>query len=155
MNTRYLPTLIAAITCLSTTHRVDAAPADRYENQGVELFRQLISFDTSIGHGQVPVMAEYLATRFRAAGFTDSDIHIFPLGDTASIVVHYAGNGSGGRPILLMAHMDVVTARREDWARDPFTLVEENGFYFGRGTLDVKCGVAARNTRRWRRWPAR
>ena len=143
MNTKYLPSIVAVTACLGLSHQACAAPADKYETQGVELFRQLISFDTSTGHGQVPVMAEYLATQFRAAGFTDSDIHIFPLGDTASMVVRYAGNGSGGRPILLMAHMDVVTARRDDWARDPFTLLEENGFFFGRGALDVKCGVAA------------
>ena len=53
-----------------------------------------------------------------------------------------AGDGSGGRPILLLAHMDVVTARRSDWERDPFTLIEENGFFYGRGTVDNKQGIA-------------
>jgi acetylornithine deacetylase/succinyl-diaminopimelate desuccinylase-like protein len=68
-------------------------------------------------------------------------VHVLPLGETASLVVRYRGDGSGGRPILLMAHMDVVTAKREDWQRDPFTLVEENGFFYGRGTEDIKQGV--------------
>jgi acetylornithine deacetylase/succinyl-diaminopimelate desuccinylase-like protein len=83
-------------------------------------------------------MANYLAEQFRAAGFPDQDIHVLPLGETASLVVRYAGDGTGGRPIVLMAHMDVVAAKREDWKRDPFTLIEENGYFFGRGTADIK-----------------
>ena len=67
---------------------------------------------------------------------------MLPLGETASLVVRYRGDGSGGKPILLMAHMDVVTAKPEDWQRDPFTLIEENGYFYGRGTYDVKDGVA-------------
>ena len=61
-------------------------------------------------------------------------------------MVRYRGDGSGGKPILLLAHMDVVTAKRADWERDPFTLIEENGFFYGRGTYDVKQGVAALTT---------
>ena len=59
---------------------------------------------------------------------------MLPVGETASLVVRYRGDGSGGKPILLMAHMDVVTAKPEDWQRDPFTLIEENGYFYGRGT---------------------
>ena len=58
------------------------------------------------------------------------------------MVVRYRGNGSGGRPIAFIAHMDVVTAKRSDWQRDPYRLTEENGFFFGRGTSDVKQEVA-------------
>ena len=105
------------------------------------IFERVIAFKTSVGLGQVPAMAAYLAGEFRAAGFPEADIHIFPLGETASMVVRYRGDGSGGKPILLMAHMDVVTAKREEWQRDPFALVEENGFFFGRGTFDVKGGL--------------
>ena len=56
-------------------------------------------------------------------------------------MVRYRGDGSGGKPILLLAHMDVVAAKREDWERDPFKLIEENGYFYGRGTYDVKQGV--------------
>lgn len=79
-----------------------------------------------------------LVAKFRAAGFPVEDIHVLPLGETASLVVRYRGNGRGGRPILLNAHMDVVAAKREDWRRDPFTRVEENGYFYGRGTYDDK-----------------
>ena len=63
------------------------------------------------------------------AGFPDEDIHVLPSGETAALVVRYRGSGKGGKPILLLAHMDVVTAKPEDWKRDPFTLVEENGYF--------------------------
>ena len=108
-----------------------------------DIFQRVIAFKTSVGLGQVPALAEYLAGEFRSAGFAASDIHILPLGETASLVVRYRGDGSGGKPILVMAHLDVVTAKREDWERDPFTLVEENGYFYGRGTLDIKAGVTA------------
>ena len=85
-------------------------------------------------------MAQYLADQFRKAGFPEDDIHILPSGETASLVVRYRGSGKGGKPILLLAHMDVVTARPEDWQRDPYTLVEENGYFFGRGTAGHQVG---------------
>lgn len=107
-----------------------------------EIFATAVGMQTSIGLGQVPKLAAYLADQFRAAGFPDADIHILPLGETASLVVRYQGDGTGGRPIALMAHLDVVTAKREDWQRDPYKLVEENGYFFGRGTIDIKQEVA-------------
>ena len=91
-------------------------------------------------------MAKYLADRFRQAGFAESDVHILPVGETASLVVRYRGDGRGGKPILLLAHMDVVTAKPEEWERDPFTLIEENGFFYGRGVIDNKQGVAVLTT---------
>ncbi len=116
--------------------------ADANDAQLREIFAHVIGMQTSVGYGLVPKMAEYLAGKFRAAGFAEQDIHILPLGETASLVVRYRGDGSGGRPIDLMAHMDVVTAKREDWQRDPYTLVEENGYFFGRGTIDIKQEVS-------------
>jgi acetylornithine deacetylase/succinyl-diaminopimelate desuccinylase-like protein len=106
------------------------------------LLAAVVSFDTASGHGQVPKMAAYLAAQFMAAGFDSSDINLLPLGDTASLVVRYHGDGRGGKPIAFMAHMDVVQANRSEWHRDPFTLVEEQGYFFGRGTLDMKEDVA-------------
>ncbi|MCT7061878.1 hypothetical protein, partial [Salmonella enterica] len=87
---------------------------DANQAQARDIFSHLIAFKTEIGQGQVPVMAKYLAGQFRAAGFADSDIHIIPHGETAAMVVRYRGNGTGGKPIALMAHMDVVTAKPED-----------------------------------------
>jgi acetylornithine deacetylase/succinyl-diaminopimelate desuccinylase-like protein len=136
--------VLTMILTLFTQNAAQAATAPQdVRAQAREIFRTVIAFRTSEGLGQVPAMAEYLAGQFRAGGFPAQDIHILPLGEAASLVVRYRGDGSGGRPILLLAHMDVVTARPEEWQRDPFTLIEENGYFFGRGTLDNKQGVTA------------
>jgi acetylornithine deacetylase/succinyl-diaminopimelate desuccinylase-like protein len=110
-----------------------------------EIFAKVISIPTQLGNAKVPEMAAYLAGEFRAAGFPAEDITITPFklpdNDTATLVVRYRGDGSGGKPIVMLAHMDVVTANRADWERDPYTLIEENGFFYGRGTADNKAGV--------------
>ena len=107
-----------------------------------EIFEHIVGIESSVGKGNVPAVANYLAGLFLEGGFPADDVHVLPLGETASLVVRYRGNGRGGRPIDLIAHMDVVTANRADWQRDPFRLIEENGFFFGRGTSDVKQEVA-------------
>ncbi len=97
-----------------------------------EIFAKVISIPTELGRNKVPEMAEYLAQEFRAGGFPAEDVVVTPIkmsGDqTATLTVRYRGDGSGGKPILLMAHMDVVTAKREEWERDPYQLIEENGY---------------------------
>jgi acetylornithine deacetylase/succinyl-diaminopimelate desuccinylase-like protein len=120
----------------------NAAAPDAVRAQAREIFAHIVGIESSIGKGNVPLVAKYLAERFKSGGFPDADIHILPLGETASLVVRYRGKAGGGKPIALMAHMDVVTAKRSDWQRDPYTLTEENGFFFGRGTSDVKQEVA-------------
>jgi acetylornithine deacetylase/succinyl-diaminopimelate desuccinylase-like protein len=133
--------LLAAVACCAVRTASAEAPAD-VRADARAIFEKIIGMRTSEGLGQVPVLAQYLADRFRAAGFREDDIHVLPSGETASLVVRYRGDGTGGRPILLLAHMDVVTAKPEDWQRDPFRLVEENGYFFGRGTLDIKSEIA-------------
>jgi acetylornithine deacetylase/succinyl-diaminopimelate desuccinylase-like protein len=130
--------VLAALAVAFSAGNVSAETPQSWRDQARRIFAKAIGFQTEIGRNQVPAMAEYLAGLFRAGGFPDADIHVVPLGETASLVVRYAGDGSGGRPVLLMAHMDVVTAKREEWQRDPYTLVEEDGFFYGRGTLDIK-----------------
>jgi len=88
----------------------------------------------------VPVLASYLADKLKAAGFPAGDVEIIPVGETAALVARYRGTGEG-KPILLSGHMDVVAAKRQDWTRDPFTLIEENGYLYGRGTADMKTAV--------------
>ena len=133
---RYFLALIG-FTCLAAP----AAVADTARAEARAIFEHVISLKTSVGLGQVPGMAAYLADKLRSAGFPDEDIHILPLGETASLVVRYRGDGSGGRPILFAAHMDVVTANPDEWERDPFTLIEEDGYFFGRGTSDIKADI--------------
>jgi acetylornithine deacetylase/succinyl-diaminopimelate desuccinylase-like protein len=120
------------------------ALADADSDQRAEaraIYARAVAFDTSVSGAQTPQLAAYLRDLFLAAGIPASDTLIVPYERTASLLVRYRGDGRGGRPILLLAHMDVVEARREDWQRDPFTLVEENGFFYGRGTFDNKAGL--------------
>jgi len=123
-----------------------------YQKQALEIYRHIISIRSAAGHTKVPDVANYLADQFRNGGFDDADVHVLPQilssgEETASLVVRYEGNDSSGRkPILLIAHMDIVDALPEDWERDPFTLVEDDGYFFGRGSLDDKFGVTTLTT---------
>jgi acetylornithine deacetylase/succinyl-diaminopimelate desuccinylase-like protein len=146
---RLKPVLVfgALLWVTSAASAAEPARLSQHEQKAREIYAKVIAMPTSKGNGQVPVMAEYLAGEFRSAGFPAADISVVPFegvdDKTASLVVRYRGNGKGGKPILLMAHMDVVAAKREDWERSPFELIEENGYFYGRGTYDNKQGVVA------------
>ncbi|MEZ5681594.1 MAG: M20/M25/M40 family metallo-hydrolase [Erythrobacter sp.] len=112
-----------------------------------DIYRDIIAFRTSRGNGQVDDMVAYLTGRLSEAGFANDDIMVTDYdanGDpTQGLIVRYRGDGSSGKkPIALLAHMDVVDARPEDWVRNPFELTEADGYFYGRGTLDNKYGVA-------------
>ena len=107
------------------------------------MLRHAIATQTVQGKGQVPVLARYLAGKLESAGFPKSDITIIPVGETAALVVRYPGSDASLKPILLSGHMDVVAANPADWQRDPFKLVEENGYLYGRGSADMKTNVIA------------
>ncbi len=151
--TRKFGAILAGIVAVLS---LNAAAADKppgsahFDAKGREIFAKLISMPTWLGNHQVPAMAEYLAAEFRAGGFPAEDVTVVPFDGatekTASLVVRYRGDGTGGKPILLLAHMDVVPAKPSDWKRDPFKLIEENGFFYGRGTYDVKHGITQLTT---------
>lgn len=134
--------MLAANLAVGAADGASAATPEAVRAQAREIFAHIIGIESSIGKANVPLVAKYLAQRFKAGGFPEADIHVLPLGETASLVVRYRGSGRGGRPIDFIAHMDVVTAKRSDWQRDPYHLTEEQGFFFGRGTSDVKQEVA-------------
>jgi acetylornithine deacetylase/succinyl-diaminopimelate desuccinylase-like protein len=115
----------------------------KHEAEARGLFEKAISFRTAQGQGQVPKMAAWLGERLRAGGVPAEDIVILPHEDTAAMIVRIPGRNAKAKPILFSGHMDVVDARPEDWKRDPFTLIEENGYFYGRGTGDNKAGVVA------------
>src|SRR6187551_3568165 len=155
MNAKHKLTLIAAgalltLAAASTATAAERAALGAFDAKAREIFEKVISIPTSLGNRKVPEMAAYLAGEFRAAGFPAADVTIVPLklpdDETAALIVRYRGDGSGGKPILLLAHMDVVTAKASDWVRDPYKLVEENGYFYGRGTYDVKHGITELTT---------
>lgn len=130
--------LVAAALATPAFAALDA----KEKAQAREIYQAIVEMETSIEGGKTPEMAKYLADKFQDGGFSREDVNVVPFEKTAALVVRYRGDGSGGKPILLLAHMDVVSAHREDWERDPFKLIEEKGYFFGRGTEDNKSGVA-------------
>lgn len=107
----------------------------------LDILKHSIAIPTVEGRGKVPELARYYASVLKEAGYADSDILITPMGETATLEVTLKG-ASSARPVLLIGHMDVVEAKAEDWTRDPFVPVVENGYIFGRGSEDNKYDVA-------------
>src|SRR5690349_10874463 len=112
------------------------------------LFKQTIEIPSVHNRGEVPKVAKLLADQFRGAGIPDSDIHIMPYealpGDqTAALIVRWRSSHATKKPMLILGHMDVVEAKREDWKYDPFVFREEGGYFYGRGTADMKGGDVA------------
>ena len=105
------------------------------------LYKELVETNTTLSAGSCTLVAEHIAAHLKSAGFTDRDITLFSVPEhpkEGGIVAILAGTSKSAKPILLLGHLDVVEAKREDWTRDPFTLIEENGYFFGRGTSDMK-----------------
>src|SRR4030088_1189628 len=115
---------------------------DATRKLAVDIFKQLIEINTTDSVGSVTAAAEAMARRFRDAGFQESDIQVLGPNDRKkNVVVRLHGSGKH-KPVLLIGHLDVVEARREDWTTDPFQFVEKDGYYYGRGTSDMKDGDA-------------
>src|ERR1700692_3641374 len=109
------------------------------------LYKELVETNTTLSVGNCTLAAERMAARLKAAGFPDSDLHPFAAPDhpkEGGLVAIYPGRDPKLKAILLLAHIDVVEAKREDWTRDPFTLVEENGSFYARGASDDKAEAA-------------
>jgi acetylornithine deacetylase/succinyl-diaminopimelate desuccinylase-like protein len=144
MRTTLAGAALAALMPLTALAAGAALPAGdaAYDALAHDIFKQLIEIDTSDSTGNVTTAAEALAQRFRAAGFAPADLALLGASDRKkNLVVRLRGTGAH-KPVLLIGHLDVVDARREDWTTDPYQLVEKDGFYYGRGTIDMKDGDA-------------
>ena len=112
--------------------------ADPARELARECLKELVEINTTDSSGSVTRAAEAVARRLHAAGFDAGDAQVIePAPGKGNLVARIRGTGSG-RPILFIAHLDVVEARREDWTSDPFTLLEKDGWFYGRGTSDNK-----------------
>lgn len=117
-------------------------PADLAEARS--MFKALVEINTTHEHGSTKA-AELLRDKLLAAGFAPADLQLLAPADKpakGNLVVRYHGRGKA-KPILFMGHLDVVEAKREDWSVDPFLLTEKDGYFYGRGTIDMKDGDAA------------
>lgn len=144
--------VLAVSSLLAVSAAAAEVPEDAWHARGREIYEHVVAIPTVVDRERVPEMASYLQQQFAAAGFDDVTIHPYNTGapydaDTAALVLRWhAANPSGEKAIVLLAHMDVVEAERSDWSRDPFALIEEDGYFYGRGTLDDKQGVVGVTT---------
>jgi acetylornithine deacetylase/succinyl-diaminopimelate desuccinylase-like protein len=147
MDLRSVGWAVAALTCAAVVAAQTAgAPASSKDESpdalARSIFQELIEINTTDSVGNVTTAAEAMAKRFRAAGFPDSDMALLgPNARKKNLVVRLHGTGQH-KPLLLIGHLDVVEARREDWSTDPFKFVEKDGYFYGRGTQDMKDGDA-------------
>ena len=131
-------------TAFTTARAQSLTPHQRLAR---EVYSELISINTADSVGSVTRAVEAMAKRFRAAGFAESDVQVLippgkPTKGNLVVRLHGRSGPNAVKPILLLAHLDVVAARREEWPRDPFTLTEEGGYFLGRGTSDDKAMAA-------------
>src|ERR1700733_4170935 len=108
-----------------------------------DIYKELVEINTVTATGDTARAAEAMAARLKAAGFADADVQVFsPAPNKGNLVARLRGTGAR-KPILLVAHLDVVPASREDWSVDPFRLTEKDGYFYGRGRGDDKYMAAA------------
>lgn len=121
-----------------------AHPADRSgdgEAAFRSLYKELVETNTSLSAGSCTLAAQRMTARLKAAGYSDSDVRVFTDPEhpkEGGLVAQLTGSDPARKAVLMLAHLDVVEAKRADWTRDPFTLVEEGGYFYGRGTSDDK-----------------
>jgi acetylornithine deacetylase/succinyl-diaminopimelate desuccinylase-like protein len=134
-----LAALIAATPFVATA----ADTLSPSQNLSFDIYKELIEIDTTTATGDTARAADAMAARLRQAGFPEADVQVFsPAPKKGNLVARLRGTGAR-RPILLLAHIDVVPASREDWSYDPFKLTEQDGYFYGRGAGDDKFMAAA------------
>src|SRR5450830_843592 len=135
--------LLAGLTAAAgAAHGAELTPVQK---QMRAIYQELVETNTNNSVGSCTVAAQKMAKRLKAGGFKDSELQIIiPPGgpQKGNLIARLKGDGSK-KPLLLLAHIDVVEAKREDWERDPFKLVEENGMFYARGASDDKAMAAA------------
>jgi len=134
--------LLCLVPCLFLALASHAQIDDATKQLSHDIFKQLIEINTTDSVGNVTTAAQAMAQRLLDAGFPQSDVQVLGPNDRKkNMVARLHGTGKH-KPVLLIGHLDVVEARREDWTTDPFRFVEQEGYYYGRGTQDMKDGDA-------------
>ncbi len=134
---------LLCLSCLvSACFAADLMPPAAEQQLARDIFRQMVEIKSGFSTGSTTPVAEAMAERLKEAGFPPADVYVGGASDRkANLVVRYHGTGSR-KPLLLLAHTDVVEAKREDWSTDPFEFLEKDGYFYGRGTSDDKAQAA-------------
>jgi acetylornithine deacetylase/succinyl-diaminopimelate desuccinylase-like protein len=133
--------LSLGMQCTALAQEAPMAPLRPDQVAFRALYKELVETNTTLSAGSCTVLAQHIAAHLKAAGFTDKELTPFSVPDhpkEGGLVAVMAGSSSTAKPMLLLGHLDVVEAKREDWSRDPFTMIEENGYFYGRGSADMK-----------------
>src|SRR6202451_1819460 len=134
--------LLAALACSFFAGGLLAQSDDATNKLARDIYKQLIEINTTDSVGSTTVAAEAMAQRLRDAGYAASDVQVIgPNAHKGNLVARLRGTGAR-KPMLLICHLDVVEARREDWSMDPFQFIEKDGYFYGRGSGDIKDGDA-------------
>ena len=142
MNLRLLAVFVALISPLVAAPSIPAQENDATNKLAHDIYKQLIEINTTDSVGSTTVAGEAMAQRLRDAGYPASDVQVMgPNPRKGNLVARLRGTGAR-KPMLLICHLDVVEARREDWSMDPFRFVEKDGYFYGRGSGDIKDGDA-------------
>ncbi|MFM2257052.1 MAG: hypothetical protein RIQ28_899, partial [Pseudomonadota bacterium] len=137
--------MIAAAAAVVATANAQAQELRADQAEFRELYAELVNTNTAFSNGNCTIAAEQLAKRMWDAGYSKDDAKVIVVPGferEGNLVAILQGTSKTLKPMLLLAHIDVVEARREDWTRDPFTLVEEDGFFYARGVADDKAQAA-------------
>ena len=136
--------MLAAAFAAGNAAAATVGPDAATKSLARDIFRELVEIDTTDSAGSTTRAAEAMAHRLLEAGFPKADVVVLgPNERKGNMVVRYRGKaGSRLKPVLIIGHVDVVEARREDWSVDPFQFIERDGYYYGRGTQDMKSGDA-------------
>jgi acetylornithine deacetylase/succinyl-diaminopimelate desuccinylase-like protein len=142
-----MPLALLCATPLASAASADSKGTETYNALARDIFRELIEINTTdTGRGSVTLASEAMAKRLRDAGFPAEDVQVLGPNDRKkNVVVRLRGTGKH-KPVLLIGHLDVVEARPEDWTTDPFKFIEKDGYFYGRGTQDMKDGDAIMTT---------
>ena len=133
---------LAALVCVSCARTLPAQINDATKQLAHDIFKQLVEINTTDSVGSTTVAADAMAKRLLDAGLPAEDVHVFgPNPRKGNLVARIHGTGAK-KPILFICHLDVVEARREDWSMDPFQFIEKDGYFYGRGSGDIKDGDA-------------
>jgi acetylornithine deacetylase/succinyl-diaminopimelate desuccinylase-like protein len=135
--------LMTAAALMSSSPALAATRPDQTAFR--ELYKELVETNTAFSNGSCTIAAGRMATRLKAAGFQESEVRLFSVPEhprEGGLVAVLPGIEPKAKPILLLAHLDVVEAKRADWTRDPYVLIEEGGYFYGRGTSDDKSQAA-------------
>src|SRR5437868_6754598 len=126
----------------ASLNAADLLPPEQDQKLAREIFKEMVESKSGFSTGETTTISNAVAARLKAAGFPDSDIYVGGAIPTKfNVVARYHGTGER-KPILLLAHTDVVEAKREDWTIDPFQFIEKDGYFYGRGTSDDKAQAA-------------